>query len=298
MSAVVTVIGASGNTGKAVAATLLERGFTVRAVARSKSRLEPLAAAGAEVRNFDLADTRLLTAALSDADAAFVMVPQQLDARDYTAHQRILVDSLIASLESGNVPRVVALSTPGSRARVGMPALLADFENRLKEMAGLSVVVLKPMFYMENHLAFVPMIRHAGITGGAIRADLPVPMIATRDVAKRAVECFQDWTFTGYSEQHLLGPRDYTFREASSVLGAAIGMADLPYVEFPPEDAKAGLIGAGFSASAAAAFLDMASAMNDGRISAGVPRDATNTTDTTLDAFARDTFAPAYLGAG
>ncbi|MGH8592768.1 MAG: hypothetical protein ACREX9_20820 [Gammaproteobacteria bacterium] len=40
--------------------------------------------------------------------------------------------------------------------------------------------------------------------------------------------------------RELYGPRDYTHREATSILGAAIGKPDLVYVEFSYEDFRKG----------------------------------------------------------
>jgi uncharacterized protein YbjT (DUF2867 family) len=242
----------------------------------------------------DLGDQVFLAEAFRSADAVFAMIPQHFDVPDYQADQRRMVESMTTALEAAGVSHVVALSTPGARLRTGLPAVLAEFEERLRSIPRLSVVVLKPMYYMENHLASIPMIRNAGITGGAIRGDVPLPMIATRDVAAVAVEYLLAPTFDGYMERTLLGPRDYTFRDVASILGAVIGKPDLPYVELSSDDLRAGLAGGGFSASAADAFLEMTRAINDGRIQSGLSRDASNTTPTTLEVFAREVFAPAY----
>ena len=290
----VTITGATGHTGGALAAQLLRQGVRVRAVARSAERLAPLVARGAEAHVGDLGDAVFVTGALRGADAAFVMVPQRFDVPDYAADQRRLVAQVAAAVEASGVPRVVALSTPAAGLRLGPPVALAAFEERLRAMPGRAVVVLHPMFFMENHLASIPMIRSAGITGGAIRADLPFPMVTTRDVAAVAAAYLAEPTFAGYHVRPLLGPRDYTLAEASALLGAAIGRPDLPYVVFPYEGLRQGLMDTGFSASGADALVALARAYNEGRITSGQARDASNTTPTTLEAFASEVFAPAF----
>jgi hypothetical protein len=101
-------------------------------------------------------------------------------------------------------------------------------------------------------------------------------------------------TFAGYAVRELLGPRDYTHREATAILGAAIGKPDLAYAEFSYEDFRNGLVGAGFSASVADAYVEMSVALNEGRIQRRVTRTASNATPTTLEEFAREVFVPAY----
>jgi uncharacterized protein YbjT (DUF2867 family) len=147
---------------------------------------------------------------------------------------------------------------------------------------------------MENFLTSIPMVKTAGITGGAIRGDVALPMVATRDIAALATGYLLSPTFEGYEVRPLLGPQDYTFREAGATLGAAIGKPELPYVEFAYDDFHPGLLGAGFSRSAADAFVELAQAYNDGQVQQGVTRTAENSTPTTLVQFAREIFAPAF----
>jgi uncharacterized protein YbjT (DUF2867 family) len=144
---------------------------------------------------------------------------------------------------------------------------------------------------MEHHLAAIPFIKSTGINGSAARADVALAMIATRDIAAVAADYLMAPTFDGYVVRELLGPCDYTYREASAILCAAIGKPDLAYVEFSYEDFRKGLLGAGFSASVADAYIEMYTAFNDGRIQGTMSRNTSNTTPTTLEEFAREVFA-------
>jgi hypothetical protein len=83
-------------------------------------------------------------------------------------------------------------------------------------------------------------------------------------------------------------------RETTKILGGAIGRADLPYVEFPYDATREALVGMGFSADAARVFVEMYDGFNAGRIHPLQGRSASTTTPTTLDQFAKDTFAAAY----
>lgn len=296
MSRLVTITGASGNIGKALAERLLQDGVTIRAVARHGERLAPLTAKGAEAWVGDLGDTAFLAEALRGAAAAFAMIPPHGDVPDLRADQRRIAASLAEALQTAGVSRVVALSSLGADlpSGTGPIAGLHEFEERLQAVPGLSVVALRPTFFMENHLASIDLIKSAGINGSAAGADVAMAMIATRDIAAAAAEYLLASTFEGYAVRELLGPRDYTHREATAILGAAIGKPDLAYVEFSYEDFRNGLLGAGFSASVADAYVEMSVALNEGRIQRRVTRTASNATPTTLEEFAREVFVPAY----
>ncbi|MGQ0591946.1 MAG: NAD(P)H-binding protein [Gammaproteobacteria bacterium] len=295
MPHLVTITGATGHVGKALAERLLQGGVKIRAVARSAKKLAPLTARGAEACVGDLQDTAFLTEAFRGADTVFAMIPSQPDVPDLQADQLRTATSVTEALKASGVPRVVALSSAGAGlpSGTGPIAGLHEFEELLKSVPGLSVVALRPTYFMENQLESIDLIKSAGINGSAARADVALAMIATRDIAAVTAEYLLAPTFDGYTVRELLGPRDYTHREATAILGAAIGKPDLAYVEFSDEDFRKGLLGAGFSASAADAYVEMYAAINDRRIQNTTSRNASNTTPTTLEEFAREVFAPA-----
>jgi uncharacterized protein YbjT (DUF2867 family) len=296
MSHLITITGATGNVGRRLCELLLQNGVRVRAVARNAENLAPLAAQGAEAWVGDIEDTEFLTRAFRGADALFAMLPEHPAAPDFHADKRRAAVNLVEAVKASGVPRVVALSAIGAVPPSGIGPAVAngEFEEMLKSVPGLSVVVLRAAFLMENHLASIPVIRNAGINGSPARADVPVAMIATRDIATAAAEYLTNPTFTGYNVRELLGPRDYTYPEVTSILGAAIGKPDLLYVQFPYEDFSKGLVGAGLSPNLAGALVELYTAVNSGEIQRLADRTDANTTGTTLEEFARDVFAPVY----
>jgi len=170
-------------------------------------------------------------------------------------------------------------------------------EESLRSIDGLSGVVLHSCFQMTNLLRTAPLIKQAGINAGAVQADLPMPMVDTRDVAAAAAGYLTTPHFTGWQVRDLLGPREYTHREATAILGAAIGRPNLPYVEWPYDVYRQNLLKAGFSASAADTLVQTWVVVNDGPGNTYPARSAHNTTPTTLEAFARETFAPDFSAA-
>lgn len=296
MSHIITVIGATGNIGRALTEKLLHAGATVRAVGRSEDTLATVGRHGAEIRAGSLEDVGFVTDALRGADAAFLMIPPHYTAPDMRADQRRLGANLIEAVKTSGIKRVVVLSSLGGGLSAGTGPILGlhEFENAVRGVAGLSAVILRPAYFMENHLGSIGLIKQTGINGSAMRPDTRLPMAATRDIAGVAAEVLGAPTFTGISVREILGPCDYSIQEATAILGAAIGKPDLAYVQFSDDDFKKGLEGAGFSADVADKFVEMNAAFNAGTIQNTIKRSAANTTATTLEQFAREVFAPAF----
>lgn len=291
----IVVTGATGNIGSRLVHHLLERGHRVTAVARSAEKLQPLQAAGADIQVGDLADTAFLSNALRSADAAFLMVPPNLQAPDFLAYQADLGKSIVQAVQAAGLKKAVHLSSIGADLTAGTGPVVGVHhqEARLNAIESLHVVHLRPAYFMENLLANLPLIQHMGITGSGMRPDLSFPMIATQDIAARAAEVF-DADLPNHSAHLLLGPRNYTMTEAAQAIGKAIGKPELPYVPFSYEDAYKGMLQGGLSESMASLYDEMTRSMNAEKAMVNEPRTPENTTPTTLEAFAEQVFAPIY----
>jgi uncharacterized protein YbjT (DUF2867 family) len=266
----ITVLGATGRTGGEVARRLLAAGERVRAVGRSAERLAGVA--GAEPFAGDAGDPDVLTAAMTGADAAYVVFPYDPTATGYAAQQRRLGEAVVVAARAAGVGHVVALSSIGADvpAGTGFVAALHAQEQRLAALD--AVLVLRAGSFFENFGEALEMVRVAGVVADAVDPDVPVPMVATRDVAAAAADALlgRDWTGTVVREVH--GPRELSYAEATAVLGARIGRPDLPYVRLPDAELVGVLHGAGFSAEAAALHVELGRAISDGTIRARGPR--------------------------
>jgi uncharacterized protein YbjT (DUF2867 family) len=298
MKNVIVVTGASGHIGFELAQRLLSSGDAVRAVARGADKLAPLGARGADVRTGSLEDRAFLSQVFRGANAVFAMIPPNYTAQDPRKEQKKIAESLVAAVRECGVKKVVALSSIGAEVpeKTGPIAGLHVFEGLLDKVPGLDVVHLRAGYFMENHLGSLGLIKSAGINGSAIKPDLPMTMVATRDIAAVAAEYLAKLDFQGRTVRYVLGPRYYTMTETTRILGAAIGKPDLKYVQFPEADFKKGLAGAGFTEAMADMFVEMIRGLNSGLIK-GETRSKTNTTPTTLDEFAKTVYAPAWKGA-
>lgn len=295
MTRTIAVLGATGRVGHVVAEQLLAAGIAVRAVGRSPERLAPLAAKGAEPCSGDASDPRFLARTFRHANGVFVMLPTDPAHPDPAAAAKACTEAAAAALQVARVPRVVVLSSVGADRpdRNGPIADLHALERRINSIPGIHAMHLRAGYFLENWLANIGLIRSAGINGGGLAPDLPLPMIASRDIGLAAASLLAT-DFTGQRSRELQGARHYSCREVTTALGTAIGRPDLAYVQFPEADLRNAYLSAGLSEAMADRYLEMSRGFNEGAIKSLESRSPATTTATTADEFARTVFQPAY----
>jgi uncharacterized protein YbjT (DUF2867 family) len=292
------ITAATGNTGSVAAENLLASGATVRVIGRDAERLARFSLRGAEAVVTDMTDAPALEKAFSGARAVYAVMPPNIAAPDVRAYQERVTDSLAEALRNSGVAYAVALSSTGADKAYGTGPVLGlhSLEKKLETIDGLNVLSLRCGHFMENSLNQIAVIQSMGFMAGAVRADVPLPMIAARDIGAVAAESLAKLDFAGKQTRELLGPRHVTNAEAARILGASIGKPDLSYKQFPGEILKPAMQRLGLSASMADLILEMSEALNTGHMKSQEPRSARNTTPTTLESFTREVFAPAYRG--
>jgi uncharacterized protein YbjT (DUF2867 family) len=288
----ITVMGAAGNVGGKVADLLLQGNETIRVLEHTRS-LDGLAERGAEVVRGDALNVEDMRALFRDADAAFVVLPDNVDDPDFVANRSRMSQAITAALRDTGVSHVVALTVVGAdrEGAPGPPAGLHDHELRLSELRGTSLLVLRPAAYMDYLLASLPLIRSQQLNGSAVDGDVVYPMVATQDVAREAAERLARRDWNGHQSKLLLGPEDVSMRQATSLIGSLLGLPDLPYVEFPPAQMKDGLVAAGMSEEAAGLLVDMQLGINDGWFFGDVRRTPDTTMPTRLEEFLKHALA-------
>lgn len=92
------VFGASGQTGSAVADTLLEKRPPVRVVLRSDKTADAWRAKGADVAFADLNDTQAMTDAMRNADTVYALNPPAYNVTDMFALAREIGERYIPAV--------------------------------------------------------------------------------------------------------------------------------------------------------------------------------------------------------
>jgi len=293
----IAILGATGNVGSKIAAILAKKNEPIRVISRTADRLRPLVSKTVTAFAGDAKETEFLVKAFTDVDAVFALIPPNPTAPEFMHYADTIGQSIVRALEITRVKRVVYLSSVGAELGgegTGPIRGLHNMEERLNRIQGLHVVHMRAGYFMENLLWNFDLIRSKGITGSAIRGDLRLAMIATKDIAEYAAERLAKRDFIGSSIRYLLGQRDLTLTEASGIIGSKIGKPGLPYVMFPYDQAEKAMIAMGLSPDMSRTYVDMAGAFNDGKIKAE-KRGAENTTPTPIESFCDEVFVPMFL---
>jgi uncharacterized protein YbjT (DUF2867 family) len=88
------ITGATGNTGKIIASTLLEAGKEVRIIARNTEKAKELTEKGAELFQGSTNDVGFLKKAFAGASTVYAIIPMNMQAADYTAFQMEHVNAI------------------------------------------------------------------------------------------------------------------------------------------------------------------------------------------------------------
>jgi uncharacterized protein YbjT (DUF2867 family) len=290
------ITGATGNTGRGIVERLAGHRHVVRAIGRSKERMRFVMAKGAQPYVCDLADTDELTRAFDGALAVYVMIPPTFSGSDFRTYQERISDSLAAAIENAGVTRVVSLSSIGADRSDGTGPVvgLHNLEQKLNRISGLNVLHLRAGYFMENTIAQAGIIRSTGNASGTLRPDLKFPMIATRDISAVAADELLRTDFTGTQTREFLGQRDISMAEVATILGKVTGQSGLKYVQMSDDQARPIMVQFGIPPDLTNLILEMAHAMNTGHMAALEPRSSKNTTATSYETFATDTFLPSF----
>jgi uncharacterized protein YbjT (DUF2867 family) len=295
---VYVITGATGNTGSVIAERLLGEGEKVRVVGRDPKRLERFTQKGAEAFIAEATDAAALTQAFAGAKAVYAMIPPTIGSPDVRGDQESVSDALRSAIEKNGVKYAVVLSSFGADKTqgTGPVAGLHSLEKKLEGIPALNVLFLRAGYFMENLLSQAGVIPAIGHMAGPVKEDVPLPMIATRDIGAFAAEALLKLNFNGKSAHELQGARDLTYAEIAKIVGAAIGKPGLTYKLVPPAQLKPVVMQMGLSSDMADLLLEMAAALNSGHMKMLEPRSPATTTPTTMEAFVDEIFLPAYRG--
>ena len=299
-NAMITVMGATGNTGRKITELLLDAGEEVRALGRSPEKLAELEALGAKTVAGDVREADYLASAFAGADAVYTLTALDPTLPDYHADQDRRGEAIASAVRESRVRHVVALSAIGAElaSGTGFIASLHRQERRLRALDGVNVMLLRPGAFFEGFYSALEVIRHEGVVADSVAPAAKVPMIATADIATVAAQALRNRSWNGAVVRELFGPRDLTYADVAAAIGDAIGQPDLHYIQLPDEELATILIeAAGYSPDFAAQFVQFNQALSEGRLHTLEGRNESNTTPTEFTEFAAE-LARAYAAAG
>ncbi|CAN3131668.1 Putative nucleoside-diphosphate sugar epimerase [Mycobacterium sp. smrl_JER01] len=240
----VLVLGATGKTGRRVAARMRLRGHLVRPASRTS-----------EVP-FDWSDPQTWDAALRGAECAYVISPGAPGP----------VHDLVTRARQAGVRRLVLLSGRGADnwgdSSFGLDML--DAESAVRD-SGLEWTILRPNNFDQN---FSEELFHGPVVAGELAlpaGDVPEPFIDIEDVADVAATVLSEPGRHVERTYELSGPRAITFGEAVALIARATGRS-ITYKRISPAEYIAALVEDGLSESDAGHLAGMYDIMERGLI--------------------------------
>ncbi|ASU58138.1 NAD(P)H-binding protein [Nocardiopsis dassonvillei] len=218
------VLGATGKTGRRVAARLRLRGTRVRTASRSSRT------------RFDWSDPDGWDAALRGVTAVYVVPPTVPGP----------VHEFVARAEEAGVRRLVLLSGHGSDTW-GDSAFGLDMRSAEEAVRGsaLEWTVLRPSNFDQN---FDEDLFHAPLVAGELALPagaVPEPFIDLEDVADVAAAVLTETGRHAGRIYELTGPRALTFGEATELISRASGLP-IAYKQVSPDEYVAALVEEGW----------------------------------------------------
>jgi uncharacterized protein YbjT (DUF2867 family) len=170
-------------------------------------------------------------------------------------------------------------------------------EGAFDAVPGLNTLHLRPVFFMTSFFSWIDQILTRGEVRGLFRGDIPVPRIASSDIANIAADALVRRDFTGNTARELQGQRDLSMEEAAAIVGAAIGRPDLRYTQVSEDEWLTALVARGVSPEDARHMNEMYTTWNSGAVRTAEPRSAGNTTPTRFETFVAEKFVPRFQAA-
>jgi uncharacterized protein YbjT (DUF2867 family) len=225
------VAGATGRVGSVVAGRLIDEGHAVSIITRSAERGASLQARGADIRVGTLADAAALAPALENADGFFVILPEPIQAADFHAERRAMIQSIARAVAGSSLEHVVALSSLGAQFpdRMGPITDLHYFEGALRA-SGKPLTVVRAATFQDYVASFLDPASQSGVFPN-FQPDrgVAISMVATRDVGAVAARLLTERGVNDVVD--VLGPW-YSPRQVAEALGHVVGRT-LEIVDIP-----------------------------------------------------------------
>jgi NAD(P)H dehydrogenase (quinone) len=269
----ILVTGATGNLGRLIIASLLERGADPQSIVAGARDVAKAADLGVPVVRLDYTDPASITAALDGVDTVVLVSGSEVGQR--VAQHRAVID---AAKEAG-VTKFVYTSAPKATTSDLVLAPEHKATEELIAAAGLPAVILRNNWYTENYAADLARAAETGVLAAGT-GEGRVASASRRDFADAAaVVAFEDGHVGEVYE--LGGDVAWTYGDLAAAFSEITGR-DVAYVPIAFDDQVAALREAGldegtagFVAALDAGIRDGALADSDGTLSRLIGRPTT-----------------------
>ena len=227
----IMVTGATGKQGGAVARSLLDRGFRIRALTRNpqKPEAQALADRGAEVVQGDMEEDRsAMERALEGAYGVFSVQNYGETGYDGEVQQGKTVAD---AAKAAGVEHLVYSSVGSAHRQTGLSHFESkwEVENHVREL-DLRYTILRPVFFMQNWEGMRGMVL-GGTLAQPLDPDKPFQQVAVEDIGAFAAIAFENPERWIGREVDLAGDEP-TMPEIAETFGRVIGR-EVSYYQVP-----------------------------------------------------------------
>lgn len=289
------ITGGAGHISKPLTEALLAAGHQVTVIGRSAANLRELVGKGAKAAIGSVDDVAFLTDTFAGADAVYLMSPPNYAATNVKQAIEQVGKNYVAALSASPVKYVVNLSSIGAHLEGGTGPItgLHRTEKNLNTLSDINILHLRPSYFYYNLFANLGLIKQAGIAGGNFSVPAQqFPIVDTSDIAAVAAEELLQLKFKGHGVRYIASDEVGTDAIAAA-LGKAVGKPETPWVKFPDDQAKAGMMQAGLSEDLADNYIEMGHAIDSGILFEDYWKNKQALGKVKLDDFAK-VFAAAY----
>ena len=264
----IIITGSLGNVAKPLAKQLIQENHDITIISSNEAKRKEIENLGAKAAIGLMTDVDFLTKTFQNADVAFLMTPPVASETDIVKNTINIGENYSEAVKNSGVKKIVMLSSVGADSPVdnGPIQSLHHIEKLYHGLENTSVTFLRAGYFYLNLLNDIPLIKNAGIIGGNYPENIEIPLVHPNDIAKAAAEELVKIS-TEKNIRYVVGdnrkPSDF-----AKILGAEIGNANLPWVEFTDEQSLDGMLQAGLPKEMAELYVEMGKGMRIGVVQA------------------------------
>ncbi|MEO5999260.1 MAG: NmrA family NAD(P)-binding protein [Chitinophagaceae bacterium] len=260
----IIVTGSLGNISKPLTQSLVQQGHEVTVISSKADKQNDIEAIGAIAAIGSIDDVNFLTETFTGADAVYCMIPPNFAVANQVDYYSKVGSNYAKAIAQSGVKRVVDLSSYGAHLGKGTGFIVGSYhvEQILNALSNVSVTHIRPGYFYYNFLHLIGMIQTHGFIASNFGDDDKLAMASPVDIAEAiAAEIVKP---ASEKKVRYVVSDDKTCNEISSILGKAIGNADLQWKTFTNEQVQTAMEARGMSAATAATMVELGDATHKG----------------------------------
>ncbi|OXA80425.1 Uncharacterized conserved protein YbjT, contains NAD(P)-binding and DUF2867 domains [Flavobacterium aquidurense] len=265
----IIITGSLGNISKPLATALVQKGHDITVITSDAEKQTSIEALGAKAAIGSVEDVTFLTTTFTGADTVYCMIPRAnyFDPNlDLDAFTRKIGNNYAEAISKSGIKRVVFLSSIGAHLKEnsGIIQRYNEIEAVLKQLQDVSITFMRPTSFYYNLLAYIPMIKNAGIIAANYGADQMIPWVSPNDIAEAISE--ELTTPPDGKKVRYVASEEVTGDETARILGEAIGKPDLEWKLISDEETLNGLVSIGMQPKIAQGLVEMYAGLYNGQL--------------------------------